>query len=165
MNSTARLAIPLIAPGQAQKEVSHNEALQAFDLLVAACVEEPPRNAPPASPVIGACYIVGTAPTGAWVGQSGSIAGYTMGGWRFIPPATGIVAFVRNQAICATYHDGDWDLGTVRGSSLFLRGQQVIGPRAAAIASPSGGSTVDTEARSTLNQLLSTLRAHGLIET
>ena len=36
--STARLALPLIAPGQAQKEVSHNEALAALDLLVQAQV-------------------------------------------------------------------------------------------------------------------------------
>jgi hypothetical protein len=40
-----------------------------------------------------------------------------------------------------------------------------VSPRAAAIASPSGGSTVDTQARSTIDLILATLRQHGLIDT
>ena len=33
-DSTARLALPFLAPGQAQKELYHNEALSRLDLLV-----------------------------------------------------------------------------------------------------------------------------------
>ncbi len=53
MSATHRLALPHILPGQAQKELFHNEALQALDLVVAAAVEEPPRAAPPAAPAPG----------------------------------------------------------------------------------------------------------------
>ena len=47
------------------------------------------------------------------------------------------------------------------GASVSL----VVRPRADAIASPSGGTTVDAEARSSIDQVLATLRQHGLIET
>jgi hypothetical protein len=52
----------------------------------------------------------------------------------------------------------------LRGSALLLDGIQVVGARRPAIASPSGGSTTDSEARATLDQLLNAMRAHGLIE-
>jgi hypothetical protein len=48
--------------------------------------------------------------------------------------------------------------------ALLLDGVQVVGTRASAIASPAGGTTVDSEARATIGQLLEALRQHGLIE-
>ena len=53
----------------------------------------------------------------------------------------------------------------LRGSALVLQGDQVVGSRQPAIASPSGGTTTDAEARAAIEQLLSALRQHGLIET
>ena len=53
MSSTTRLHLPFLSAGQAQKEFSHNEALQALDFLVAGAVEEGPRNDPPTAPVHG----------------------------------------------------------------------------------------------------------------
>jgi hypothetical protein len=58
---------------------------------------------------------------------------------------------------------GGWELGILRGSALFVDGQQVIGPRSGAIASPSGGAVVDSEARAAIDDILNTLRQHGLI--
>jgi hypothetical protein len=40
-----------------------------------------------------------------------------------------------------------------------------VRPRADAIVSPSGGTTVDTQARAAIDQILTTLREHGLIGT
>ena len=42
MSTTVRFALPLIAPGQAQKEAYHNEALAAIDAALHACVEDGP---------------------------------------------------------------------------------------------------------------------------
>jgi hypothetical protein len=56
-------------------------------------------------------------------------------------------------------------MGVVRGSSLVLGGVQVVGSRGAAITAPSGGTTIDSQARSTIGQILAALRQHGLIET
>jgi hypothetical protein len=47
---------------------------------------------------------------------------------------------------------------------LFLGGQQVVGSRAEAILSPTGGTTIDSEARAIIDQILATMRQHGLIE-
>lgn len=42
--------------------------------------------------------------------------------------------------------------------------QRVVGPRQAGIASPTGGTTEDVEARTAIDSILAALRAHGLIE-
>jgi len=53
----------------------------------------------------------------------------------------------------------------LRGSAVVLDGNQVVGTRRPAIASPVGGTTADSEARAVIEQLLSAMRQHGLIET
>lgn len=44
---------------------------------------------PPVSPVAGDCYLIASAPTGAWTGQAGKIAEYTIAGWAIITPPDG----------------------------------------------------------------------------
>jgi hypothetical protein len=83
----------------------------------------------------------------------------------FARSAEGMIAYIRSDGVWATYRAGAWETGAVRGSNLILDGQQVVGGRAAAIASPSGGTTIDSEARLTIDQLLAAMRQHGLIET
>ncbi|HEX6740607.1 MAG TPA: phage tail protein [Sphingomicrobium sp.] len=50
-------------------------------------------------------------------------------------------------------------------TGLFIDGEQVVGRRTAAIAAPSGGANVDTEARAAVAQILEGLRQHGLIDS
>lgn len=163
MSATPRLAMPFIAPGQAQKELFHNEALQLLDIVVAAAVEEPPRASPPPSPVVGSCYIVGTSPTGDWTAKAGQLASFTSGGWRYVPPVEGLTALVRSSGLCATYRAGAWDVGTLSASKLVIGGQQVVGARGSAIPAPAGGATIDVESRSAIGQILGALRSHGMI--
>jgi len=164
MSSTARIGIPFLSPGQAQKEFFHNEALQTLDMLVTAAVEEPPRTSPPATPTLGASYIVGSAPTGAWVGKGQCLVTFTGGGWRFVAPFEGLAAYVRSSGLWALYRAGVWELGLLRGASVVIAGQQVVGSRASAIGSASGGTTVDVQARAVIDQILTAMRQHGLIE-
>jgi Protein of unknown function (DUF2793) len=163
MSSSPRLGLPFLNAGQAQKEIFHNEALQALDVLVAAAVEELPRAAPPASPVVGTCYIVAAAATGEWAGKSQSVAALTSAGWRFTAPQEGMVCYVRSAGLWAAYREGTWEIGQVRGSSLVLAGQQVVGTRLPPIAGASGGTVVDGEARAAIDQILTAMRQHGLI--
>lgn len=164
MSATPRLSLPFLSVGQSQKEFVHNEALQTLDLLVGGAVEEPPRASPPTAPSLGACYIVDPAATGAWAGQGGCVAGWTSGGWRFVVPAEGMRLHVISAGIDAMFRDGAWELGAMRGSALMIGGQQVVAGRQSAIASPSGGTTIDAQARSALGAILAALRTHGLIE-
>lgn len=163
MEFTERLALPLLAPGQAQKELFHNEALQMLDIAVEAVVEGPPNNDPPTEPAPGSAYLVGDTPTGDWTGRAGHLAGFGVAGWRFVPPKMGMSVFLKSSQTVAVYSTSGWEIGTIRGSSLVIEGFQVIGPRAPSIADPTGGSTMDVEARSAVARILGTLRQHGLI--
>jgi hypothetical protein len=58
MPATPRLALPLIAAGQAQKDVTHNEAVLALDRLVALVVVSRSLTAPPTAPQPGFSHIV-----------------------------------------------------------------------------------------------------------
>ena len=165
MAGTPRLGLPLISVGQAEKEFTHNESLQALDMLVAGAVEEPPRATPPAAPSLGACYIVGPSATDVWAGMSGSLAAWTDSGWRFESPVDGMTLFERTSATCAVYRSGVWELGIVRGDALVLGGQQVVGQRAGPIVTPAGGAVIDVEGRAATAAILEALRLHGLIES
>ena len=165
MNGTARLSLPFLSPGQAQKEFVHNEALQALDIAVAAAVEEAPRSDPPAAPALGGCYIVGSSPTGEWAGKPQSLAAFTTGGWRFLAPIEGLSVYVKDSGVWAAYRSGDWEIGSLRGSNLIIDGQQVVGARTAAITLATGGTTIDGEARTAIEGILAALRQHGLIES
>jgi uncharacterized protein DUF2793 len=165
MTATPRLALPFLSAGQAQKEFYHNEALQTLDFVTAPAVEDGPISTPPASLSVGECYIVDASPTDAWAANPQALAAYTSGGWRFLAPFEGLSVYVKAAAVWANFCSGTWELGTVRGSSLVLDGQQVVAARAAAIASPSGGTTVDAEGRTAIDAILAALRQHGLIES
>lgn len=161
--ATARLGLPLIQPGQAQKELDHNEALALLDAAVQPVVEAVTRNDPPASPALGQCWLVGAAPTAAWQGHAQALAVWTSSGWRFVAAFEGMAAWSRADAQPARFIGGAWRLGDLRATSLSIGGAQVVGARQSAIAAPAGGSVIDTEARARIGQILDALRAHGLI--
>ena len=165
MAATPRLSLPFLSVGQAQKEFAHNESLQTLDVLVAGSVEEGPRAIPPTSPAVGCCYLVADAATGAWAGKSQCVAAWTSGGWRFISPIEGMRVYDRTSGTFALFRNGVWESGIVRGASLVIGGEQVVGQRSAAIESPAGGTAIDAEARSTINAILAALRQHGLVES
>lgn len=143
---TGRLGLPFIQPGQAQKELWHNEALLRLDLLVQASVEAVGRNDSPLTPAAGQAWVVGDAPTGAWTGHAKAVAGWSAGGWRFVAPMAGMAVWSIADSVAVRFVGGAWTAGT-----------------GAAIASPAGGGTIDAEARAALTAVLTVLRANGLI--
>jgi hypothetical protein len=162
---TGRWELPLLVPGQAQKEMTHNEALAALDLITQAVVEAVGGNAPPAGPAEGRCWIVGDAPTDAWEGHAREIAGWTAGGWRFVAPRAGMAAWIVDRGVSARFGDAGWTIGEIAGESLILGGEALLGAPAAAIADPAGGGTPDSEARAAILSILTVLRHHRLILT
>jgi len=163
MEQSARFALPFLAPGQAQKEWFHNEALQRIDMLLCAAVEGAASATPPASPQAGACYLVGGAATGAWAGQDGAIAAYTGGGWRFVAPVEGAQVLDRASGQLLVRRSGAWESGVVRAQELRVNGLTVVRQRQPAVTDPAGGSIVDTQCRAVVASILTTLRTHGLI--
>lgn len=159
---TPRLALPLLEPGQAQKEMFHNEALALLDIAVQASAIGP-LDTPPETPQIGQCWIVGDDPAGDWAGRASGIAGWTPAGWRFVAPREGMRVWLGGAQSLAIFSGGHWRIGEVHGK-LFVEGQQVVGIRGAAIPEPEGGMVVDAEARAAIVALLQALRSHGLID-
>ena len=163
MSETDRWNWPLLEAGQAQKEMTHNEALAAIDLLVQATVVAVGVDAPPTDPAAGQCWIVGEVPTAAWAGRAGALAGWTGGGWRFVAPREGQAAWSLADGCAATFTGGQWRIGRVAGTALVIGGKAVVGAQRPAIALPDGGSTVDSQARAVLGQVVAVMTAHGLI--
>ncbi|WEK44196.1 MAG: DUF2793 domain-containing protein [Candidatus Sphingomonas colombiensis] len=158
-----RFALPLLQPGQAQKETDHNEALALLEIATQAGVKSVAVNVPPPDPVPGECWILGTAPTGDWTGHAGAIAGWTAGGWRFVAPLPGMVVWSIADGVPVRYLASGWRLGEIHATRLMVDGVQIVGARRGAIADPAGGANVDNEARDTLRGVLAALREHGLI--
>lgn len=87
-----RLELPYLEPSQAQKHVTHNEALRRLDMLVQLSVQGFDENTPPALPVTGHIYALGAAPTDAWAGQAEMLALREDNGWSFVAPDPGWMA-------------------------------------------------------------------------
>ena len=99
MVNTPNFDIPLISASQAQKHVTHNEALVILDALTQIKVLDRDLLTPPGSPANGDTYIVasGTA-TGAWVGQSGKLAYYNVNAWIFYTLRAGMLLYIVDEA-------------------------------------------------------------------
>ncbi len=161
---TGRYGLPLLQAGQSQKEITHNEALVRTDALLHPSVESRTLTAPPTSPTPGQAWIVGDAASGEWAGQDQAIAAFHAGGWSFIAPSEGCLAWVRSEGVFALFGSGGWETGGWPVNGLSIGGETILTSRRPPIVSPSGGATVDAEARTAIDLVLGALRAHGLIE-
>ena len=141
-NASPRFALPFLSPGQSQKEFSVNQAHAAIDALLHLVISGE-SNTPPTNPVEGECWAIGSAPTGAWGSDAGKIAAYQAGVWLFVDPVEGMRAYDVTAGQLAFYSNGAW---------IYL------GP----LASPSGGSTVDSEARTAIDEIITVLADSGL---
>jgi len=161
--SSLRFGLPFILPGQAQKEVYHNEALAALDGLIHPAVEGS-ATAPPANPAPGQCWTVADGATGAWAGQDDKLALWTAAGWRFLAPTAGMAVWDKSAGFERRWDGSAWSDGKIFAAGLNIGGQQVVGARQAAVPSPSGGTTIDAEARTAIGALIVALKSHGLID-
>ena len=97
MSDTPLLGLPLLSAAQAQKHVTHNEALLLLDAIIHLSVLSRALAAPSAAQD-GERYLVAAAPTGAWAGQADKVALLQGGGWVFITPRTGWRLWVEDEA-------------------------------------------------------------------
>lgn len=125
MTETPRFALPLVAPAQAQKHVTVNEALARVDLLSQLSLSSVSTATPPATAVDGAAYFVPDAATDAWAGQDGLLALHIGGGWVFSPPQIGMRGWIEDEARLVLWSGSAWEgVGLPRstsGSGLELK--------------------------------------------
>ena len=144
-NNSLRHQLPYLVVAQAQKEITHNEALARIDALLHPVVAD--RLAIPPSPSLaqaGTCWLIDVGGTGEWENRANQIAVWVGGSWRFLTPVDGMR--VRNVAT---------------GSDLVWTGTQWKVPPV--MAAPQSGAVIDTEARTVIEALLVHFRAIGLL--
>ena len=107
-DETTILTLPLILAAQAQKHVTHNEALVKLDLIVQLSVLSRNTLTAPVTPVVGDRYIVGGIGTGAWAGQDQKIALYTLGGWTFTTALLGWQAYIVDESQMGFFDGTTW---------------------------------------------------------
>ena len=114
-DTTTNLLLPYILAAQAQKHVTHNEALRRLDGLVQLSVLDRDLTAPPGSPADSDRYIVGSGATGDWAGWDLNVAMFTDGAWLRLPPRTGWRVWVEDEELLLVYDGTGW-VGTTPSS-------------------------------------------------
>ena len=108
MTDTVNLGLPCIEGSQAQKHVTHNDALRILDTLVQLAVLDRDLTAPPGAPAEGERFIVKAGATGAWAGHDNAIAAWQDGAWIFSAPKTGWIAFVADEGTLLVWNGSVW---------------------------------------------------------
>ena len=109
---SARVELPYLQPSQAQKHVTHNEALQRLDAVTQLTLLGFAEETPPALPVEGDVYGLGAAPTGAWAGHGGDLAYWEGLAWVFITPLEGWRAWGIAEQELRVLRAGSWQAQT-----------------------------------------------------
>lgn len=109
MNDTSPiLSMPYIQPSQAQKHVTHNEALRLLDVIVQLVVASSDLNTPPPTAVQGDRYLVAANGQADWAGQDHKIAVFDGFVWAFTAPQQGWQAYVSSDSATLIFDGTLW---------------------------------------------------------
>jgi len=108
VTDTTNLNLPYIEASQAQKHVTHNEALRALDAIVQLGVLDRDLATPPGSPVDGDRYIVAAGASGEWAGMENRIAVFQDGAWTFYEPREGWLCWVIDEDMLTVWNGSAW---------------------------------------------------------
>jgi hypothetical protein len=134
MTDTVHLGLPFIEGSQAQKHVTHNEALRILDSVVHIGVLDDTLSTPPPSPSEGDRYIVADGATGAWAGQAKALAVFEDGAWRFFAPGPGWCAWSAASSALLVYDGAAWSPVSSGGGGSFTGSVAQLGINATAAA-------------------------------
>ena len=125
---TPRLNLPLIAPGQALKYITHNEALKTLDSLLHLNVQGD-LIAPSATAETDTFYRVAAHPDLVWAEHANQIAHYTHDKWTFTLPLSGQVIWNVDLQTLNVWTGAEWSL--VSSSAAASLKAQSLGINAA----------------------------------
>ncbi len=110
MDNTANLQLPYILAAQAQKHVTHNEAVRMLDAIVQLSVLDRDLGVAPAAPVDGDRYIITAGASGDWSGKDNNIAAWQDGAWMFYVPQEGWLTWVMDEDVLLVWDGAVWNL-------------------------------------------------------
>lgn len=108
MSNSANLGLPFIEAAQAQKHVTHNEAIRGLDALVQLSVIDRNLSVPPTTPSEGERYLVASGASGGWLGRDANIAAWQDGVWVFYTPKAGWLCWVDDEDALISWDGTAW---------------------------------------------------------
>jgi hypothetical protein len=101
------------------------------------------RDSPPASPGENEVWLVSANPQGDWVDHAERISRFSSGAWTFITPRSGMRIF-DDESGQFLHYDSTWKVASTP-------------------ISPQGGTTIDVEARASIDELIAALHDAGIL--
>ena len=149
MATTARHGFFKWAAGLTQSDTLLNDLLEKLEVKLNLSVLSRTITAEPGSPSAGDAYILGATHTGTdWAGYAQhDVAIYDGTAWNNFVPIEGTQATVQDDDEIVVFNAAAWSPHT----ALVLEGK---------ITDPSGGTTIDAEARTAINAIIDALEAH-----
>ena len=143
---TPRHKLPLLAVGQAQKEMIHNEAVMLIDNIMnieVIGVSNDPSVALQNMSQHNMCWLIGSEPVGEWINKNNNIAIFSDNGWRYLEPVENMVLY--NEEL----------------NSKMMFSESIWLP-AIQISEASGGEFVDSQARDSIQEIIAAMKLFGL---
>ena len=109
-DTSTNLGLPYLMAAQAQKHVTHNEALRLLDALVQLSVLDRARTAPPASPADGDRHLAASGATGLWAGWDLNVAFWIDGAWLRLVPRPGWLVWVAAEGLLLVWTGSAWEV-------------------------------------------------------
>jgi len=120
-DTSPRLCLPYIQPSQAQKHVTHNEAMKVLDAVTQLAVLSAALTDAPATAAAGDCHLVGPDAVGAWAGRDGQIAVFDGYLWSYFVPKQGWRAEIAPEGRSLRFN------GTAWVDALVLQNLEMLG--------------------------------------
>lgn len=105
---THNLHLPFIMPSQAQKHITHNEALQVLDGIMHLSVESREVSSPPADILDGMRFLIPDLSQGIWEEQANKLAYFDGHTWIYYEPRPGWICHVVDENIMIFYDGQSW---------------------------------------------------------
>jgi len=144
--TSARLNLPYIQPSQAQKHVTHNEAIRQLDALVQMAAQSDSETSPPEKVSHSECYIIPENASGEWAGHETELAVYENQGWIYYVPKAGWVAYVQALNALKVFDGSKWrsiETGDNAKELTFSNGPSLTQARRFAVATSEALWTTD----------------------
>jgi hypothetical protein len=122
MEQTTNLKLPYIAPSQAQKHVTHNEAIRALDALVQLSAINRTTTFPPEDVLEGNRYIINAPAKGLWKGREGQIAAWQDGAWAFFTASEGWNVWIEDEKSFVVFHQKKWEKNEIKTNPVSRLG-------------------------------------------
>lgn len=108
MTLTPKLSLPYIMPAQAQKHVTHNEALAKLDVIVQLSVLSMNLMSPPEVRSNGDTFIVASNGQNEWLNKDAQIALWDDETWTFFTPLHGWLCWNQDNKAIYVFNNETW---------------------------------------------------------